>query len=67
MISDKEQRRQLNDALRQVAHANRVNWVPTTSRDPVEQRRDRQQLNDAIRRAGGYEPQHDSEGGHHEN
>jgi hypothetical protein len=48
----RDQRRDaVNDGLRSLARANRVRWVPSTSRDAAEQRRDRDALNDAIRRA----------------
>lgn len=41
----------INAALR--VRPNRVNWTPTSSRNPVDQQRDRDALNRALRRAGG--------------
>jgi hypothetical protein len=41
---------------------NRVDWIPSTSLDPAERRKDRDSLNDAIRIAGGHDPQHAEDG-----
>ena len=43
----------LNDAFRQLRSKGRVDWNPTSSRDPAERQADRDALNRALRRAGG--------------
>ena len=43
----------LNDAFRQLRSKGRVDWNPTSSRDPADRQADRDALNRALRRAGG--------------
>ena len=53
----------INDGWRQIANENRVNWNPTTSRDPADRDQDRQALNRALRRAAGKDaPEPDTQG-----
>ena len=43
----------LNDAFRQLRKSNRVDWNPSTSRNPAERQRAHDALNRALRRASG--------------
>ncbi len=53
MTDKKPDTKSLNDAFRQLRGENRVDWNPSTSRDPAERKADRDALNRALRRAAG--------------
>jgi len=52
-MTDDQKRPDVNQLLRTSRNLNRVNWIPSTSLDPAERRKDRDALNDALRKAGG--------------